>query len=350
VREAISFHPAEGQWVAATQAAIAVMVLPSVFALQGNLRTGLLGSFGALIVLYLSDRSRRERAVKLPVIAACFIATTLLGTLTGGTLLGSLGAVCAVAVLFSFLSVVFNVGPPGAVFPVLIAGTAGQLAAPEDAGGESMDPWQVVLLVALGVLVGYVVVVLPLAIPAVRERDRAKQSSFRWTLNLSAEGRRIFSRLTAGVIAAVGVGGALGLHHIGWVLLPVFGTLQKDANVEHSTVRMVQRLIATVLGIGLAVTAGAWTPEGDGLIVVVGVLTFGFVALLPRNLLFALATITPMALVLAAGGNRDGLTAAAEVRASDTAAGAVIATAILVAVALWRWRTRARSVGEARAE
>ncbi|MFS0732985.1 FUSC family protein [Microbacterium sp. 1P10UB] len=336
VRELVALHPAPGAWVAATQAAVAVAVLPAVFTIAGELQQGLLGSFGALIVLYLSDRSRQERAAKLPVLAAVLIAAAILGVFTGGTLLTSLTVVCAVALVGAFASLAFAVGPPGAIFPVLIVGAAGQLTAPVATGSAGMEPSRVILMIMLGAVVGYAAIVLPLLLPRVRERDRQKPTDYRWRFAFPAEARRILARLVVAVIAAVVVCAALGLHHVTWVLLAAIGVLQKDSNLGHSTIRMLQRLVGTTLAISVVALFDVWTPEGLVLVAVVAVLTFGFVALLKRNLLFALATVTPMALLLASGGSRMQLLAVTDIRVVDTMVGAGIAAAVLGAVALGR--------------
>lgn len=336
LRELTAVTPSPGSWVAATQAMLAVVLPAVVFTAAGAASLGLLASFGALVVMYLSGRSRRERAAKLPVIAAGFVLGSLLGILTGDSLTASLLAIGAVAIAFSFLSLAFDVGPPGAIFPVLTTGSMGQLTAPASSGGAAMDPGVVLATIVVGILAGYAAVVAPLLVPAVRRRDALAPADHGWTFTFTPESARILARLTVGILLALLVSAALGLHHAAWVLLAVLGILQKDADVHRGTIRMAQRVLGTALGGALALLFLLWTPERLALLTIVGVLVFGFVALVRRNLLFALMLVTPMALLLVTGGDRDRLLESVLARVGDTAIGAVVAVLVLGAALLSR--------------
>lgn len=340
-RTLVHFSPAPGAWVPATQATIAVAGPPAVFAAFGQLRLGLLAAFGALIVLYLSGQSRRERAAKLPVIAVGFLVGTVIGISTGSSLPTSLLAMSIVAIVFSYASLTFNVGPPGAIFPVLTAGSMGQLTAPVSMGGGGVDPLLVLSVVALGVITGYVVVVAPLALPRVRADDAKLPHDYRWTYSWGPDSVRIFARLTVAIVFAVLVSASLGLHHVGWVLLAVISILQKDSDLHLGTLRMAQRLIGTALGVCIALIFTSWIPEGFSLVAVVGGLVFGFVFFIRSNLMFALMLVTPMALLLVAGGSRPLLEASMSTRIIDTVVGGAVAAVVLFSVAVTRrWGVR----------
>ena len=338
-RALVHFAPAPRAWVPAIQAAIAVAGPPAVFAAFGQLRLGLLAAFGALIVLYLSGQSRRERAAKLPVIAVGFLVGTVIGISTGGSLPTSLLAMGIVAVVFSYVSLTFNVGPPGAIFPVLTAGSMGQLTAPVSMGGGGVDPLIVVSVVALGVVTGYIVIVAPLALRRVRVEDAKLPHDYRWTYSWGPDSVRIFARLTVAIVLAVLASSSLGLHHVGWVLLAVISILQKDSDLHLGTLRMAQRLIGTALGVCIALIFMLWIPEGFALVAVVGGLVFGFVFFIRSNLMFALMVVTPMALLLVAGGSRPLLEASIGTRIIDTVVGGAVAATVLSTVAVSRrWK------------
>lgn len=346
-RALVHFAPAPRAWVPATQAAIAVAGPPAVFAAYGRLHLGLLAAFGALIVLYLSGQSRRERAAKLPVVALGFLVGTVIGISTGGSLPTSLLAMSIVAVVFSYVSLTFNVGPPGAIFPALTAGSMGQLTAPVSMGGGGVDPLLVISVVALGVITGYVVVVAPLALRRVRADDAKLPQDYRWTYNWGPDSVRIFARLTIAIVLAVLVSASLGLHHVGWVLLAVISILQKDSNLHLGTLRMAQRLIGTALGVCIALIFMLWIPEGFALVVVVGGLVFGFVFFIRSNLMFALMLVTPMALLLVAGGSRPLLEASMGTRIIDTVVGGAVTAVVLFTVAVTRrWGLRGTSTSQ----
>lgn len=319
-------------------------LLPSAFLFAGQLQLGLLATFGALVVLYLSDRSRRERAVKLPIVAAAFLASVGVGLVAGTNLVASLVAVCAVALICSWLSLSTGVGPPGAIFPVLSAGAAAQLAASPQHGGMGLAPGVIVGMVALGAACGYAVVVAPLLTTAGRHRDAVRPHNVAWSFAMTPESQRILSRLSFAVVISMAVGYSLGLHHVAWVLLAAIGILQKDSDLYAGTVRLTQRVVGTTVGVGGALAFLVWTPEGLFLIAIVGVLVFGFVLFLRRNLMLALMLVTPMALLLVAGGVPGQLAASTGSRLVDTLVGAAVASGVLLVASLYR-RARLRARG-----
>lgn len=327
------------------QATIAVTVPPAVLAFSGALQLGLLASFGALIVLYASDKTRLERAVKLPVVAVGFVVGAVVGIATGGTLIGSLAAICVIALAFSYLSLTFSLGPPGAIFPVLLTGTTGQLTTPASAGGHAMDPLLVVGVISAGIAWGYAVVVAPLVLPPLRRHDASRPHEYRRTYKFPANASHIFTRLTVAVLVSTITSYLLGLHHVAWVLLAVIGILQKDSDLHQGLIRIAQRIVGTGLGIAIASQFRLWMPEGYGLVLAIGLLVFGFVALLRRNLMLALMLVTPMALLLVAGGNKTELISSADVRVADTIVGGTVAALVMGAVALARHFMRRTATG-----
>ena len=335
-RQVIAFHPAPGSWVAASQAAVAVTLFPALFALFGQLQLGLLASFGALIILYSSDRSRRERALKLPVYGAGFLAGAVVGVVAGGSLAARFLALGGAAIAFSFLTITLRIGPPGAVFPVLVTGATGQLTAAPSVGGLGLDPLVVLGMVALGTAAGYIVTVAPLLVPGVRARDAARPFQPGWSFSFPPDSQRIFWRLVAAILLSVVISAGLGLHHSAWVLIAAISVLQKDADVRGGAVRITQRLVGTLLGAGLAMPLHLVTPGGLALVATVGLLVFGYVVLLRRNFMLALMCVTPMALLIVAGGNPDDFGAFTEIRVTDTIVGAVVAAGVLLAVVLRR--------------
>ncbi|KXC05049.1 FUSC family protein [Microbacterium hominis] len=334
--DVVAFHPSPGSWVAAVQAALAMTLLPTAFLFVGQLQLGLLATFGALIVLYLSDRSRRERAVKLPIVAAAFLGAVVVGLVAGTNLVASLVAICAVALVCSWLSLTTGVGPPGAIFPVLSAGAAAQLASSPQQGGMGLPPGVIIGMVALGAACGYAVVVAPLLTASGRRRDATRPQKAAWSYAMTPESQRILLRLVVAVVISATVSYSLGLHHVAWVLLAVIGILQKDSDLYAGTVRLTQRVVGTTVGAGIALLFLVWAPEGFLLIAVVGVLVFGFVLFLRRNLMLALMLVTPMALLLVSGGMPGQLAASTGTRLIDTLVGAAVALAVLLAVAVYR--------------
>lgn len=330
-RQLFALRSATRQWPGAVQAAAAITVPPLLGVLVDEPRWGSVASIGALIVLHLPDRSRRERAVALPVIAAALLAAASIGAALGTALIPSLLAMAVIAIGGSFLAQALSVGPPGALFLVLITGSAGQLVAPASAGGAGMSYLEVVTSLAGGALVGYLVVVVPLVVPTVRASDQkifARRT--RWHFAVPASVRVVIVRIAAAAILAVPVSAFLGLHHAAWVMLACLGILQKDADVHSAILRGVQRLIGTGLAILLVIVLAVIEPQGFARVAWAAGLIFVFELLLHRNLTWALAAVTPIAVLLASAAGQS-IGAVADERVVDTLAGAGIAALVLLA-------------------
>lgn len=132
--------------------------------------------------------------------------------------------------------------------------------------------------------------------------------------------------LLAGVAAML-----LGASHPYWAVAFATLVLHQGGTRQAQTVRGLQRLLGTALGLGLFALVLWWQPAGLWLALLLFVLQFVIELLIVRNYAAAVVFITPLALTVAAagGGWAGGWSAMAE-RAVDT----VIAVAIALAV-LW---------------
>ena len=343
-RQLFALRPATHQWPGALQAATAITVPPLLGLLVGEPRWGSVASIGALIVLHLPDRSRRERAVALPLIAAALLVAASIGALLGTALIPGLIAMSVIAIGGSFLAQALSVGPPGALFLVLITGSAGQLVAPIAKGGAGMSYLEVIASLAGGALVGYLVVVLPLVVPSIRASDHEIfERRTHWRFAVSASVRVVVARIAVAAVLAVPVSAFLGLHHAAWVMLACLGILQKDADVHSAALRGVQRLIGTGVAIILVVVLAVIEPQGFARIAWAAGLIFAFELLIRRNLTWALAAVTPMAVLLASAAGQS-IGEVADERVVDTLAGAAIAALVLIgAVVVERRRSTAGS-------
>ena len=333
-RQLFALRPATRQWPGAVQAAAAITIPPLLGLLIGEPRWGSVASIGALIVLHLPDRSRRERAVALPIIAAALLLAASIGAALGTALIPGLIAMSVIAIGGSFLAQALAVGPPGALFLVLITGSAGQLVAPTSTGGAGMTYLEVITSLAGGALVGFLVVVLPLVMPSIRANDQmifARRAP--WRFAVSASVRVVVARIAVAAVLAVPVSAFLGLHHAAWVMLACLGILQKDADVHSAILRGVQRVIGTGLAILLVIALAVIEPEGFARIAWAAALIFVFELLLRRNLTWALAAVTPMAVLLASAAGQS-ISEVADERVVDTLAGAAIAAVVLFGAVL----------------
>jgi hypothetical protein len=338
IRSLFELHPSPTRWHIALQAAVAIGIPTVGFALAGRADLGLLASTGGFVALYLTGRSRRDRAAKLPFIALGLIASASVGVLASGSLLGSLLAVFAVAVISATLCLGLGVGPPGALFFVLLAGVATHLAGPTGIGGAGVHGGLLIGMLAVGCIISYLVVLSPLLLPSVRRRDAAVHET-RQPMRFVMDGisRVILIRLTLASAIAVAVSFPLGLPRAYWVVLTVVVILQNGHTVRLSALRGVHRVLGTFVGLALFALIALLDPVGLVLAFVLMALQFVTEMVIIRNYGLALVFITPLALLISTQGGHVG-----EIivdRVVDTLIGTAIAMAVLLgALALRRLR------------
>lgn len=103
--------------------------------------------------------------------------------------------------------------------------------------------------------------------------------------------------LLAGIMALV-----LGFDHSYWGVAFAALVLHQGGSRAAQTVRGIQRLIGTLVGLGVYALILWWSPAGLWLVVVVFVLQFSIEMLIVRNYAAAVVFITPLALTIAAAG------------------------------------------------
>lgn len=339
-RSLFELRPSPSRWPIALQAAIAIGIPTVGFALAGRSDLGLLASTGGFLALYLTNRSRRERAARLPVVAVGLVASSGLGVLASGDPILSLLAVLLIAVVSATLCLGLSVGPPGALFFVLIGGVSTHLAAPTGVGGAGLDGALVLGLLVLGCVISYLVVLAPLLRPAVRRRDAALHET-RAPLRFVMDGisRTILVRLALAAAIAVAVSAPLGLPRAYWVVLTVVVILQNGHTVRLSALRGVHRVLGTFVGLGVFALIAMLGAQGLVLAFVLMALQFVVEMVIIRNYGLALIFITPLAMLISTqGGHVEEIIAD---RVIDTLIGTAIALAVLfAAVARRRFTTR----------
>ena len=310
-----------------------MLLAVGVPALLGRPELGLLASTGALSALYLSARSRRERARRLPLVQLGLLVAVVLGCIAAGNALLAPAVLMIVAIGGVLLVSASAVGPPGALFPVLFTGVASRLTGPRAAGGDGLNPLLVIGCVAAGELLALVVVLAPLALPAVRHRDRLLPiAPLRFSLDIT--GRTVVLRVSVAAILAALVAAALGLERGYWVVVAVVAVLQAGRGRRLGGIRAVHRVIGTLVGAAvfvLVATAVGLAPQGLLLAAVLALLQFGAEMLVVAHYGIALLFVTPLALLIAEAGSAGDPWTIAGTRVLDTAIGCAIALLVLAA-------------------
>ena len=340
LRSIVELRPSPPRLFVALQGAVAIGIPTVGFAVAGRPELGLLASSGAFLALYLTARSRRDRAAKLPWLALGFLAASALGIAASASTVLSLAVLFVVAAGSATLCLGLNVGPPGALFFVLVAGVSGHVAGPADLDGGAVDGWLVLGMLALGLVVAYLVVLAPLVLPRVRAADAAvARAPMRFEIDATI--RIILVRLVIATGIAVLVTAPLGIHRAYWVVVAVVAILQNGHRLRLTGLRAVHRVLGTLVGLGLFALVSLASPSGIGLALLLMALQFVVELVVIRNYGLALVFITPLALTIAAQAGTSDVGVIVGERFFDTLLGAAIAmTILLAAYVLLRWRAR----------
>lgn len=349
IRSLFTLRDSPVRWPIALQAAIAIGIPTVGFAIAGEPQLGLLASSGAFTALFLSSSSRRDRVSALPLLALGLIASGAIGVAASASALVGLVALFFVAVVSATFVLGFSIGPPGALFFVLVAGVSSHLAAPVASGGAGIDGWLVVGLLSLGAGIAYLVVLAPLLLPAMRRKDAAAHSlrSAR-RFALSEIDRVILTRVAVGAGIAAFISAPLGIHRAYWVVLTVVVILQNGHIVRLTILRAVHRVLGTLVGVGVFALLMLAGPSGIWLAILLMALQFGVEVVVIRNYGLALVLITPLALLISAQGGGSTVGATVAERVVDTLLGAAISLGVLGVAFAVRRSARGREGFQAR--
>jgi hypothetical protein len=337
IRDLFTFRESPVRWPIAVAAGLAIGVPIAILTLLGQPQLGLIASTGGFTALYLSNRSRRERAVLLPIIALGLVLAAVIGAAVAWSIVLSLVALFVLTVLGSILLLGFGAGPPGGLFFMLVAGASIRLTAPPKLGGVGLQGGLVIGMVAIGATIAYLIVVAPLLVPSVRRRDLdAHRNRQRFRFDVSGDIRVIIIRLAVASAIAVLVSSPLGVHRTYWVLLTVIAILQNGRRLRLTALRGIHRVVGTIFGLGLFALVLIWGPKGLWLALLLAALQFVVELVVIRNYGLALIFITPLALTIASQGDPGDVGTVVATRVLDTLLGAAMALVVLLGALLLR--------------
>jgi uncharacterized membrane protein YccC len=337
IRDLFAFQESTVQWPIAISTGLAMGVPIAILTLLGQPELGLIACTGGFAAMYLSNRPRRERAVLLSFIVIGFVLSSAIGVATSDSLSLGLVALFALTVAGSIILLGFGAGPPGSMFFMLVAGASSRLAAPTSLGGVGLDGGLVIGMVALGAVMSYAIVLIPLLHPSVRQRDleaHLVREPFRFSLH--GDARAIVSRLVAASAIAVLIAAPFGVQRTYWVLLTVIAILQNGRTLRLTALRAVHRVLGTFVGVGLFALLLPLHFTGLRLALLLSVLMFLVQLVVIRNYGLALVFITPLALLFASSGDPGDAGTITVTRVVDTLLGASIAMTVLLAALLGR--------------
>ena len=332
LRDFVAIRPIPTRWGHAIQGGVAVLLPGLVFVLVGRPELALAASNGGFLALYLGGLSRMRRARLLPILGTGLFAAVALALL--GAQAGAAGAVVTVSVLAvgaTILTVGWGVGPPGALFFVLLAGAFSTLGVQELEAEGSIDFASVLLPLAVGLVLAYVIVMLPLVLPSVRARTGlAPGREARLTFSLRGEALVIVVRVAVAVLVAAIVGLLLGEDRAYWIVLTVVTVLQTSVRRRMSAIRAGQRLVGTLIGLGVFALLAQLPLTALSLLLIIFALQIVIELVIARNYGLALIFITPLALLVATQSDPGDVGAVVGERIVDTVVGAAIAVMVIL--------------------
>ncbi|HRO47519.1 FUSC family protein [Agriterribacter sp.] len=331
-----SLNEGPWRWAVGVQAGAAMGLPVALFTFLGNQSLGLMASLGGFTALYCAARSTRERMLALPLVAAGLVVASALGVLCSGNEWLSMACLVVVAALACILTMGSGLGPPGPIMFILVAAVSSHLAAPVSLGGAAIPGYTIPMLVAFGSILAYLVVMAMQALPLLRN-PAAGLSPLSLRIRLDKTGKVITARIVAAVIVAELAATPLEAHRAYWVVIVAVAILQAVKDRRLTTVRAIQRVLGTLLGIILFECILFIPPSPFLLVLIIMVLQFATEVVVTRNYVLALIFITPLALANSTIGHAANVAATRQGRVLDTLLGAAIAMLVLwIAESLWK--------------
>lgn len=331
-----SLNEGPWRWAVGVQAGVAMGLPVALFTFTGNQSLGLMASLGGFTALYGAARSTHERMLALPLVAAGLVTASALGVLCSGNEWLSMACLVVVAVLACILTMGSGLGPPGPIMFILVAAVSSHLAAPVSLGGAAVPGYTIPMLVAFGSILAYLVVMTLQALPFLRN-PVAEVSPLSLRIRLDKTGKVITARIVAAVIVAVLVSQPLEAYRAYWVIIAAVAILQAAKDRRLTTVRAIQRILGTLLGIVLFEGILFIHPYGFMLVLIIMTLQFATEVVVTRNYVLALIFITPLALAHTTIGHNANVSVTTQGRVLDTLLGAAIAMLVLwIAESLWK--------------
>lgn len=172
-----------------------------------------------------------------------------------------------------------------------------------------------------------------------------------WRVRLGVEERRalwlesvgyLVAAAISGTIATI-VGESLGFGHNYWAMVAAVVPLVGHTT-RHRVARGLQRILGTIVGLTILALIVAMRPGAWVMVVLIAACQFGAEMLIARQYFLAQVCVTPLALLSTLLVVRVDPLALLHDRFIDTAIGAVIGVAVVLAPSAWRrwlrWRSR----------
>ncbi|NNC11783.1 FUSC family protein [Planctomonas sp. JC2975] len=330
----------------AFRAAVAVVVPLLILMAIGRLDWGAYAAFGAFTALYGRSEPYRQRVVSMTVAAVglvlCIAAGSLLAA-AAAPLWGVALVLIAVTTVGTLVAAAIDLLPRGPLFFVFALLVCAGLPTPVSELGQRM--LVAVLSAAFAWALGMSGWVLRRLTPG--RLSRVYRPLGRVTTRRSiVRNRRVWLAVVqngTGALAAGGIAVALGIGHPYWAVVSLTAVIPPPHG-PNSTVRAIERIVGTALGVGAAAVLLVPNPSDGVLVVAIGVCQFVTELLVGWFYAAALVFITPLALSVSELGRTTAVGPLLGDRLLETVLGAGIGL-ILVVIGRWVVRDGGSGVG-----
>jgi hypothetical protein len=319
------------RWSVGAQVGLALGIPLAIFTLAGHQSEGLIASLGAFTAIYKASLRRIDRLRALPLIGLVFAVAAGVGVLASVHPWLVVGALIMVTIVATLAALRLSLGPPGPMMFTLVTGVAAHLSTPPERGRPGFDRLSIPLYVAIGEAGAVVVIVAPLLLPSIREREGAPASfgSLFPTDQLDREYAEIFIRVGSAVVIASLLARFWEVGHGYWLVMVAGVLLQSTHSARVTLVRAVHRMLGTLLGVGAFALVLRLEPDGLSLVLVMALLQGLTEVVIVRNYGLGLIFVTPLALIIATRNRTGDVTPIVTERIVDTLLGALIALVVL---------------------
>lgn len=311
------------RWPVATQTTLTLIIPLLIGIAAGRVDLGLVASVGAFTVPYFSSLPRLERLRLRPFAGLILVASSALGALVGSYPVAAGISLAALTIVVGALVHGYRLGPPGPLFPIIVFGMSGHVAA------VGVPPGTIVACVASGCALAIVISIAPLVrrvhwkvrprpLPVLLQRPE-------W----DAGARQLLLRTA--IVAVVGT--AVSVLFVDperayWTVAAGVVVIGVVPGRGPALSRGVHRTLGTIVGVGIYAAIMAPGPGPLVIAAVLGLLQFITEVVIVRHYAIATAAITPLALILVSSAVGDpGSAEFISERLIDTVVGAGIAVA-----------------------
>lgn len=350
-----SIGPARKDHQAALRVAAGLFIPLITLVVLGRLDLAIFASFGAFPGIYGRNEPHRARIVAQVRAALLMLAVILAATLTArlspGDLVSPWTIVAGTTIVAWACTVIvgyWRLRPAGSLFHIFAYAAIASV--------PHQPPLGPAMLTAAATAVLCLLIGLSSRVhPAHRTPLTWAGVRAAWRVRLGAEERRalwleslgyLVAAAAAGVTATI-VGQSLGFGHNYWAMVAAVVPLVGHTT-RHRVNRGLQRVLGTVVGLLVLALIVALRPEAWLMVVLIALCQFGAEMLIARQYFLAQVCVTPLALLSTLLVVRVDPFALLHDRFIDTAIGAVIGVAVVIAPSAWRrwvhWRSRSEQL------